>query len=92
MERNNLEEDEDVPDEEVVIKMKKWGVQKMTTRDLVEAMQPSSHQFPGNSTVLVISIYIHHSKCFYSQKPSFSTGICSMHPALQREVVLAMEK
>ncbi|KIM63474.1 hypothetical protein SCLCIDRAFT_8802 [Scleroderma citrinum Foug A] len=51
MERNNLEEDEDVPDEEVVIKTKKWGVQKMMTCDLVEAMQPSSHQCPGNSTV-----------------------------------------
>ena len=94
MERNDLEEEEDVPDEEIVIKMKKRpGVQKMTTRDLVRtAQQASSDQCPGNSTVLVTSIFIHHPKCFYSPKLSFSTGTFLMHPAWRREVVLAMEK
>ena len=94
---SDLEEDADVadeavPDEAVGIKMKKRCGQKMTTRDLIghTATQPSSHQGgPGNSTALVVSIYTHHARCSYSQKLSFSTGICLMLPALQRKVMLA---
>ena len=89
---SDLEEDADVADKAVGIKMKKWCGQKMTTCDLVghTATQPSSHQGgPGNSTLLVVSIYTHHLRCSYSQKLSFSTGICLMLPALQRKVMLA---
>jgi len=52
MGKNDGEEDEEVPDK--AVKMKKQSVQKMTTCDLVEAAWTSSHQFPGNSTALVI--------------------------------------
>ena len=54
MGENNVEEDAEVPEEAVSVKMKKWCVQKMTTRDLIEAHWTSSHQHPGNSMVLVI--------------------------------------
>jgi len=68
MGRNDGEEDEEVPDK--AVKTKKRSVQKMTTRDLVEATQTSSHQFPGNSmalvifpSILIISDAVTHGNC-----------------------------